>query len=524
MKRIILICLLWMIANLATAVLPEHFEQRLAKGSLTEKQQLISDMIKENNATIQPLFNALVEGNLYWLETNSTLVIKKDNQFVNWNNKQVLDVPKNKFKRIAINNNIRQLIAEYQLQMKLSSNTIPTRRIAAKELFGHIQSPSQMNFIVERLAQEQDSEVKQRLLEALSFAKLTNCDENECLVLLTQLSQVTNPIFVQKLQQLTTTNDSQIVKDTAQNLLDKLTQKKAMYEKTEQVYFGISLGAVLVLAAIGLAITFGVMGVINMAHGELIMIGAYTTYVMQQLLPNCPGIALILSIPAAFLVCGAVGMLIEISVIRYLYGRPLETLLATFGISLLLQQLFRTIFSPLNKAIITPSWMQGSIQVNDFLSLTINRLYVIGFSLTIFIILLLIMKKTALGLNVRAISINPLMARCLGVKASWVNALTFGLGSGIAGLAGVALSQITNVGPNLGQNYIIDSFMVVVFGGVGNLWGTLIAGLILGLANKFLEPITGAMLAKIVVLISLVLFIQKRPRGLFPQRGRAVEG
>ena len=524
MKKMILICLLWMITNLATAVLPEHFEQRLVKGSLTEKQRLISEMIKENDATIQPLFNALIEGNLYWLETNSTLAIKKDNQFVNWNNKQVLDVPKNKFKRIAINNNIRQLVAEYQLQMKLNSNTIPTRRIAAKELFGHIQSPSQMNFIVERLAQEQDSEVKQRLLEALSFAKLTNCDENECLVLLTQLSHVTNPIFVQKLQQLTTTNDSQIVKDTAQNLLDKLTPKKAMYEKTEQVYFGISLGAVLVLAAIGLAITFGVMGVINMAHGELIMIGAYTTYVMQQLLPNYPGIALILSIPAAFLVCGAVGMLIEISVIRYLYGRPLETLLATFGISLLLQQLFRTIFSPLNKAIITPSWMQGSIQINDFLSLTINRLYVIGFSLTIFIILLLIMKKTALGLNVRAISMNPLMARCLGVKASWVNALTFGLGSGIAGLAGVALSQITNVGPNLGQNYIIDSFIVVVFGGVGNLWGTLIAGLILGLANKFLEPITGAMLAKIVVLISLVLFIQKRPRGLFPQRGRAVEG
>ena len=524
MRRMILICLLWMITNLATAALPDQFAQRLAKGSLTEKQQLISEMIKENDASIQPLFTALVEGNLYWLDTNSTLAIKQDNQFINWRNKQVIDLPKNQFKRITINNNIRQLVAQYQLQIKLSSNTIPTRRNAAKALFGHIQSPSQINIIVERLALEQDSEVKQRLLEALAFAKLENCQQNECLVLLTQLSNVTNPIFVQKLQQLTSIEGSPIVKEKAQSLLNKITQKKAIYEKTEQVYFGISLGAVLVLAAIGLAITFGVMGVINMAHGELIMIGAYTTYVMQQLLPNYPGIALILSVPAAFLVCGAVGMLIEISVIKYLYGRPLETLLATFGISLLLQQLFRTLFSPLNKAIITPSWMQGSIQVNDFLSLTINRLYVIGFSLTIFIVLLLIMKKTSLGLNVRAISMNPLMARCLGVKASWVNALTFGLGSGIAGLAGVALSQITNVGPNLGQNYIIDSFMVVVFGGVGNLWGALIAGLILGLANKFLEPITGAMLAKIMVLISLVLFIQKRPRGLFPQRGRAVEG
>ena len=222
MRRMILICLLWMITNLATAAPPDQFAQRLAKGSLTEKQQLISEMIKENDASIQPLFTALVEGNLYWLDTNSTLAIKKDNQFVNWNNKQVLDVPNNKFKRIAINNNIRQLIAEYQLQMKLSSNTIPKRRSAAKELFGLIQSPSTMNFIVERLAQEQDSEVKQRLLEALSFAKLTNCDENECLILLTQLSNVTNPIFVQKLQQLTSIEGSQIVKEKAQSLLDKL--------------------------------------------------------------------------------------------------------------------------------------------------------------------------------------------------------------------------------------------------------------------------------------------------------------
>ena len=278
------------------------------------------------------------------------------------------------------------------------------------------------------------------------------------------------------------------------------------------------------LAGIGLAITFGVMGVINMAHGELIMIGAYTTYVVQLLMPNHIEYSLFVAIPAAFVVSGLVGIAIERGVIRFLYGRPLETLLATFGISLVLQQAVRSIFSPLNRSVETPSWMSGSIEINPVLALTESRLYIIFFCLFVFFALSMIMKRTRLGLQVRAVSQNRAMARAMGVRSEWVDAMTFGLGSGVAGVAGVALSQLTNVGPNLGQAYIIDSFMVVVFGGVGNLWGTLVAGLSLGLANKVMEPWAGAVLAKILVLVFIILFIQKRPRGLFPQRGRAAEG
>jgi urea transport system permease protein len=253
------------------------------------------------------------------------------------------------------------------------------------------------------------------------------------------------------------------------------------------------------------------------------MLGAYTTYVIQQLMPDHIDASLLAAVPAAFLLSGAVGIAIERGVIRFLYGRPLETLLATFGISLVLQQAVRTVFSPLNRSVATPSWMSGAWEINAALSFTYNRLYIIVFSLLVFALLLLILKKTPLGLQVRAVSQNRAMARAMGVRSEWVDSLTFGLGSGIAGIAGVALSQLTNVGPNLGQSYIIDSFMVVVFGGVGNLWGTLVGAMSLGVVNKLLEPWSGAVLGKIVLLVLIILFIQRRPRGLFPQKGRAAE-
>ncbi|MFC6671788.1 urea ABC transporter permease subunit UrtB [Marinobacterium aestuariivivens] len=314
------------------------------------------------------------------------------------------------------------------------------------------------------------------------------------------------------------------LRQRAQLALNGIDEKVRYYGMLETLYFGISLGSVLVLAGIGLAITFGVMGVINMAHGELIMLGAYTTYVIQQLMPNHIGASILVAIPAAFLVSALVGIAIERGVIRFLYGRPLETLLATFGISLILQQAVRSIFSPLNRSVATPDWMSGLVEINPVFSLTLSRLYIILFCLLVFLALVLVLKRTSLGLQVRAVSQNRAMARAMGVRSKWVDAMTFGLGSGVAGVAGVALSQLTNVGPNLGQAYIIDSFMVVVFGGVGNLWGTLVAGLSLGVANKVLEPWAGAVLAKILVLVFIILFIQKRPRGLFPQRGRAAEG
>jgi urea transport system permease protein len=292
----------------------------------------------------------------------------------------------------------------------------------------------------------------------------------------------------------------------------------------ETLFFGLSLGSVLVLAAIGLAITFGVMGVINMAHGELMMLGAYTTYVVQLLMPNHIGASVIVAIPAAFLVSGAFGVAIERGIVRFLYGRPLETLLATFGLSLVLQQLVRDVFSANNRPVETPQWMTGTLQINDALAITYNRLYIVLFMLVVFTLLQLVLRKTRLGLEVRAVSQNRAMAKAMGIRTEWVDAMTFGLGAGIAGVAGVALSQLTNVGPNLGQSYIVDSFMVVVFGGVGNLWGTFISGMFLGVVNKILEPYAGAVLGKIFVLIFLILFIQRRPRGLFPQKGRAAEG
>jgi urea transport system permease protein len=313
------------------------------------------------------------------------------------------------------------------------------------------------------------------------------------------------------------------VRQAAAQAVHAIDRWRAFYGVFETLFFGLSVGSVLVLVAVGLAITFGVMGVINMAHGELMMLGAYTTYVMQLAMPNHIGAAILLAIPAAFLVAGTTGVILERTIIRFLYGRPLETLLATFGVSLVLQQLVRSVFSANNRSVETPAWMSGTLQINGALSITVNRLCIILFSLIVFAILLIVLKRTRLGLDIRAVSQNRAMAQAMGIRTGWVDAMTFGLGSGIAGIAGVALSQFTNVGPNLGQSYIIDSFMVVVFGGVGNLWGTLVGGLSMGVVDQLLEPYAGAVLAKIFVLVALIVFIQRWPRGLFPQTGRAAE-
>ena len=294
----------------------------------------------------------------------------------------------------------------------------------------------------------------------------------------------------------------------------------------ENVYYGISLGAVLLLAASGLAITFGVMGVINMAHGEMVMVGAYTTFVVQQLVaaatPALGEFGLLFAVPAAFVVAGALGVLIERCLIRFLYGRPLETLLATWGLSLVLQQAVRSIFGPTNQDVTSPAWMSGSLELGG-LVLTVNRLWIILFAALVLGALMATLRWGGLGRSIRAVMQNRRMAAVMGIRTPWIDALTFGLGSGIAGIAGVALSQIDNVSPNLGQNYIIDSFIVIVVGGVGNLWGTLFGAMLLGIVDKFVEPFEGAVLAKILVLVFLILFIQRRPQGLFPLKGRAAE-
>jgi urea transport system permease protein len=316
------------------------------------------------------------------------------------------------------------------------------------------------------------------------------------------------------------------VKSAAEAAIGGIEETLALWRMVQNAWYGLSLGSVLLLAAIGLAITFGVMGVINMAHGEMVMLGAYTTFVVQEVIrTNDPALfdySLTIALPLAFLVAGAVGILIERTVIRFLYGRPLETLLATWGLSLVLQQAVRTIFGANNREVGAPSWMSGAFQLGQ-MTITYNRLWIIVFTAAVFVALLALLRYTRFGLEMRAVTQNRPMAAAMGIRTSRVDALTFGLGSGIAGIAGVALSQIDNVSPNLGQGYIIDSFMVVVFGGVGNLWGTLVGALSLGIANKFLEPFAGAVLGKIAILVLIILFIQKRPRGLFALKGRAVE-
>ncbi len=306
----------------------------------------------------------------------------------------------------------------------------------------------------------------------------------------------------------------------------KIQSSLAIWTAVQNTWYGLSLGSVLLLAAIGLAITFGVMGVINMAHGEMVMLGAYSTYVVQDLIrtqnPALFDYSLAFAVPLAFLVAGGAGVIVERTIIRFLYGRPLETLLATWGLSLILQQVVRTIFGPTNKDVGNPSWMSGAFDLGG-ITITYNRMWIIVFTAMVFVALLGMLRFTRLGLEMRAVTQNRAMAAAMGIRTARIDALTFGLGSGIAGMAGVALSQIDNVSPNLGQGYIIDSFLVVVFGGVGNLWGTLVGALTLGIANKFLEPFAGAVLGKIAILVLIILFIQKRPRGMFALKGRAVE-
>ncbi|PSV22629.1 urea ABC transporter permease subunit UrtB [Photobacterium leiognathi subsp. mandapamensis] len=482
----------------------------------------------ENTQQSEKILTAWLNGKLY-IEKKSELLfiisdLNKGNNAIAIDNSQTVIIEnKQHYQKIRVNNKLRKEISTQLALLGLSSSDQQQRYQSALSLVGELTSEryQKMRAFYEN---EQQQKVKNIALLALATYQAKHASGQAQIDAINTISQYKNPVVYQTLNAL---QKQKLEPKTAQAVqigLDTYQQQQRFYAGIETIFFGLSLGSVLVLAGIGLAITFGVMGVINMAHGELIMIGAYTTYVIQQLLPQHLALALLLSIPAAFIVSGLVGIIIERMVIRHLYGRALETLLATFGISLILQQAVRSIFSPLNRSVSTPEFMSGALTINPMLMITYNRLYILIFCFAVFIALLMVLRKTALGLQVRAVSQNRPMAKAMGIRSERVDALTFGLGSGVAGIAGVALSQLTNVGPNMGQSYIIDSFMVVVFGGVGNIWGTLVAGLSLGIFNKVLEPWAGAVLAKILILIFIILFIQKRPKGLFPQRGRAAEG
>lgn len=491
------------------------------------KADAIEQISAIKSDTSRTVLSSLLEGSLYYIK-NGGQVVTTTRAGRNLHATDILSgsdlgsFKKRKLKKISLNNTLRTQVRVELATFDLSHPEVAYRLDAVNSMMKRMDADSVV-ILKQMLKREESENVRDAMYTALALQSLDSADQQARAMAVVLLEESLNPVVKNKLVKVYNEVADGKFKVRLGLAIKRIESRLSIYRFLEKLFFGLSLGSVLVLAAIGLAITFGVMGVINMAHGELIMIGAYTAYVMQQILPGHTGWALVLSIPAGFLVAALVGIAIERGVIRHLYGRPLETLLATFGISLLLQQSVRSIFSPLNRSVATPEWMSGSIQINDALSLTMNRITILIFSIVVFALLFLVLKKTSLGLQVRAVSQNREMARSMGIRSARVDALTFGLGSGIAGIAGVALSQLTNVGPNLGQAYIIDSFMVVVFGGVGNLWGTLISGMSLGVLNKFLEPWAGAVLAKIMVLILLILFIQKRPRGLFPQRGRVVE-
>lgn len=505
----------------------------LSSSRVKDRNTVITALGRNINPTSMRLLQALEGNQLYYSRQNQLFYVQSGssasagyNELFTGSTLSSAESKPLKLRRVAVSTVQRQQINDLLREAALYSVSSADRLRAATALADSGANLPERTTLEQLLFTESDPEVYAALRTAWAFAALEDMQGgDQTLISAIELLAAKGNNTALSALQAVANNDlaSAAVRSAANKAVNSVEFSQGAAAFAENLFFGLSLGSVLVLAAIGLAITFGVMGVINMAHGELIMIGAYCVWGLQQLLPNSPGLALLLSIPMAFIVSGAVGIVIERVVISRLYGRPLETLLATFGISLVLQQAVRTIFSPLNRAVVTPEFMQGSIQLTENLSVTLTRLYIIAFCAVIFALILITMNKTRLGLEVRAVSQNRPIARALGIHSSRVDALTFGLGSGVAGMAGVALSQITNVGPNLGQNYIVDTFMVVVFGGVGNLWGTLTGGLIMGLASKFLEPISGAMLSKIIILVALIFFIQKRPRGLFPQRGRAVE-
>lgn len=511
--------------------------QQLPNATFDDKDKIVEQLAQSGHPSVQAVLTAFLEDRLYFRNQDQKVFIAKPGE----EDSPTLDlidpltlksagsVSADDVTTIVANNHVRRILQTDLARFKLSSPDATVRLGAVRDIEKDLNE-SNVQLLRDRDAVETDSRVREEIAISLALVSLNGSDEPARLAAISTLRHSLREDVLNQLQALLEKSDDGTfiesnaqVRQAATAAVKSISWWRSFYSVIQTVLFGLSLGSVLVLIAIGLAITFGVMGVINMAHGELMMLGAYATYVVQVIMPGYIGASIFVAIPVAFVVSALAGILIERTVIRFLYGRPLETLLATFGVSLILQQLVRSIFTALNRSVQTPSWMSGTLQLNAALSITYNRLYVVIFTVAVFATLLVVLKRTRMGLSIRAVSQNRSMAKAMGIRSEWVDAMTFGLGSGIAGIAGVALSQLTNVNPNLGQSYIIDSFLVVVFGGVGNLWGAMVGGMLMGVVDELLEPYSGAVLAKILVLVALILFIQIRPRGLFPPTGRAAE-
>ncbi|MBR0864246.1 urea transport system permease protein [Bradyrhizobium diazoefficiens] len=505
------------------------FEDAVAKfanDDYSDTEEAIGVVASSGNPLAFPIISALQDGRLMAdPDSKKVYVTGTDGKSIDAATGQAVASVPDSASAVRLNNRLRRSVDAAVGSLTLQSPDVGTRLQAAQSVFKSHEETA-LEAVDAALAKETNKSVKATLGEARAAILLFKPDATE-VEKLEAVATLRARGDQEAMALLTGMGDQPAsVTKAAASAIGSIQSSLAVWSTVQNAWYGLSLGSVLLLAAIGLAITFGVMGVINMAHGEMVMLGAYTTFVVQEVIrTRYPGLfdySLLIAVPLAFLVAGAIGVLIERSIIRFLYGRPLETLLATWGLSLVLQQAVRTMFGPTNREVGNPSWMSGAFELGQ-ITITYNRLWILCFTLAVFAILLAMLRYTALGLEMRAVTQNRRMAASMGIATSRVDALTFGLGSGIAGIAGVALSQIDNVSPNLGQSYIIDSFMVVVFGGVGNVWGTLVGAFTLGIANKFLEPVAGAVLGKIAILVLIILFIQKRPRGLFALKGRAVE-
>jgi urea transport system permease protein len=471
---------------------------------------IVGDKVSEGDKTLVPLFTSYGREPIVGADGKPLLVELSTLQ----------EVSAGRSLRLAL----RPLIDAFSGQNDLTNPDQATRRGAATKM-GNTGDASALPVLEGALAKELDRWVRYSIEEAMNLIRLRTGSEAERVTAAERLGSLRSVNGLERLNELGADVQTPApLRQAARNAVKRIERWGLLTQAIEIVFQGVSLSSILLLMALGLAIVFGLMGVINMAHGELMALGAYATFVVQGWfqahLPNAFDYYFLAALPVSFLVAGATGFVLERGVIRFLYGRPLETLLLTWGVSLIIQQGLRLWFGAANVDVTSPRWLSGGIPVMIGVQLPYNRLFIVGLAALCVGGMYVLLFRTDAGLRVRAVTQNRGMAACLGVRARWVDAGTFALGAGLAGLAGCALTQIGNVGPELGQNYIVDSFMVVVTGGVGKLLGSIIAALGIGGLNKIIEPSLGAVFGKVLILILVILFIQRRPSGLFAMKGR----
>lgn len=534
--RFVFVTLLFLftLGSLPTRAWAADFEAalaRLASGEFDAVTAGIGELASSGHPRALEILQALEEQKLF-VDAGGEVVMRTEGGVVAARSGDRVE-PRGVLTEVPVNNRVRRALAPATSRLKLLSPDLVVRRAAAAELSRRPEAET-LEVMRNALEVETDGEVGDLLSLGIARLDLSSEDPERRLAAVTTMRRITDVSLKAELETLlatradgSRTETDPRVRKSAHAALRAIETKITWINLVANTFYGLSLGSVLLLASLGLGITFGLMRVINMAHGEMLMLGAYATFVVQnlfgELLPEARDWYLVAAVPAAFVACGLVGVALERLVVRHLYGRPLETLLATWGISLMLIQTVRLVFGAQNVTVANPSWLSGGIELMPNLVLPYSRLAIVAFTLAVVLLVGLVIYRTSFGLQIRAVTQNRSMAASMGIPARRVDALTFGLGSGVAGLGGVALSQLGNVGPELGQSYIVDSFMVVVLGGVGDLMGAVLGALGLGLVNKYVEPMAGAVLGKIIILTLIVLFIQKRPQGLFALKGRAAE-